>query len=182
MLTTNLLPLKQKKDLRLEEIRRLLHFFTAALFGVLVLAIFFLVPSFVELLFEKRELTRLTLLELEANRRLKIEDILGEIKNLQTSIETVRSRILKPAIATETLELLNRHAARGLTLISVSVKKDGNFFLTGIAPTRSLLLDFEKSLRDSGRFQEISSPLSNIVKETNINFTLQGKLKPQFRL
>lgn len=182
MLTINLLPSEEKKFVKLEETRRIILFFMGGLVIMFVIGSVFLSPSFLPLYLERKELERSLRLEEEARAALKVDEVFGRIRRFESAISSVRNFARVSPRASEILEELLAYAGSSILLDNVTVKKGGETILTGRAVARRDLLQFEKNLRDSGKFQEISSPLSNIVRETNINFTLQGKLKPAYGL
>ncbi len=182
MLTINLLPPEERKFVRYKEMRRIILFFAGGLVAVFVIGSVLISPSFLPLYLERRELERSLRLEEEAGRALKVNETFERIRRLESVISRVRNFARTPPRASEILEELSVLAGSSITLDNVTIKKGGETILTGMAPGRRDLLQFEKNLRDSDKFQEISSPLSNIVRETNVNFTLQGKLKPAYGL
>lgn len=182
MLTTNLLPIEDKKLVRLEEARRLILFFAGGFVAVFVVSSVLLSPSFLPLFFERRELERSLQLEEEAGRALGVAGTRTRLSDLRMVISSVKLFVSRTTGASQILEEFWQQSRDGVQLSNVTLKKGGEAILTGTAQKRSDLLRFEKILRDSGKFQDLSSPLSNIIRETNINFTLQGKLKPAFGL
>lgn len=182
MLTTNLLPTEDKKLVRLEEARRLILFFAGGLVVVFVVSSILLSPSFLPLFFERKELERSLRLEEEAGRALGVAGARTRLSDLRAVISSVKLFVSGTAGASQILEEFWQQSRDGVQLSNVTLKKSGEAILTGTAQKRSDLLRFEKNLRDSGKFQDLSSPFSNIVREANINFTLQGKLKPAFGL
>jgi len=182
MLTTNLLPSAQKKEVKLEEIRRLVLFFATSAVTILILSSFLLLPSFLTFYFEEKELRRLLTLEEEAASHLGLKETIQNLNALKAQSNALKAYLLQPQVVSEILESLLEDAGPGMVFNDLSIKPGNSVSLQGTAPTRQVLLDFEKKLRESGRFQEVSIPLSNIIRETNINFTLQGKLNPLYRL
>ena len=53
----------------------------------------------------------------------------------------------------------------------------GELRIAGFSATRQALLTFIQSLEGNPRIASVSSPLSNLVRETNITFTLTAKLR-----
>lgn len=182
MLTTNLLPIDDKKLVRLEEARRLILFFAGGLVVVFVVGSILLSPSFLPLFLERKELERSLRLEEEAGRALRVAGTMARLRDLRSAISSVKLFLGRSGGASKILEEFWQQSRDGISLSNVTLKKSGEAILTGTAQKRSDLLRFEKNLRDSGKFQDLSSPFSNIVRESNINFTLQGKLKPAFGL
>lgn len=182
MLTTNLLPIGQKKAIAREELRRLIRFVALEIGFVLLIGATFLLPSFLPLRFEQRELDRAYALEEEAASGLKVKEISARSKTLGVLLASIRNATEESGRASSLLTGIVAKEFSGITLSRVMIRKNGEVLLAGIAATRKNLLDFESALRDSGLFQDISSPLSNIIREQNINFAMEGKFKAQFAL
>ncbi|MBI2640412.1 MAG: hypothetical protein HYW91_00825 [Candidatus Sungbacteria bacterium] len=182
MFTINLLPQEEKRLVRLEEARRIIRFFAGGLISVLFIGSALLAPSFLPLFLERRELERSLQLEKEAGQALNVAEATARLRAFKSALFSIKAFVQTPPRASEILEDLFRQSRDGITIVNITIKKGGDVILTGTAESRDNLLRFEKNLRDSGKFQEISSPLSNIIRETNINFTMKGKLKPAFSL
>lgn len=45
--------------------------------------------------------------------------------------------------------------------------------ISGIADTRKALIDFEARIKESGHFADVTLPVSNLAKESNINFQIR---------
>ena len=68
---------------------------------------------------------------------------------------------------------------RGLYLINFSYQASNNkVSLTGWAENRDKLLRFEKLLKETPYFGEVEAPLSNLIKQTDINFSFIIKVGP----
>lgn len=181
MLTINLLPAEEKKLLVIEEWRRIAQFFGIGIAGVLLAGIAIFLPSYVRLFLHAQDLERALRFEEEASKELKVQETIVRARDVRTVFDSVRIFLNDGARGSPTLEFFFRDTP-GITVLSIGVHKDGVIALTGFAGSRRNLLDFEKMLRDSGRFQELSFPLSNIVRESNIHFSIQGKLKSSYGL
>lgn len=182
MLTTNLLPPAEKEEIWYEETQRIVRFFAVGILSACVLAVILLFPAYFSLSLEEKELERSLRIEEDASRSLNIDAELQKIRTYENRIKSIRDFVSKPATASTMLEEFFDNTGSGIMLVSLTVKKQGDVAITGVASTRRDLLRFEKTLRDANMFQDISFPISNIVRETNINFTLQGKLKSPYML
>lgn len=180
MLTTNLLPLEEKKLIQREATRRIVQFLGAAVILAFGIGIILLMPSYIPLAFEKKELELEFLFEEEASNKLNITETLARIRKTRSNIETIRTSSLAPVKASDVLNQFF-DGMNGVELRAVTLQREGGIVISGYAYTRNNLLDFEKKLRDSGRFQQIVSPLSNIVRDADILFTIQGALKPYYQ-
>lgn len=177
MLTANLLPPQEKKLLKREMSRRLIKFFAGGITIVLTFGSILILPSFFALYFQERELERSFLFEKEASESLGIPKTIADFRKFDVLLDSLASFAGGASRASDILDEMIKSAGPGVAVTSLTVRKGGEVTMLGVARGRSDLLNFEKNLRDSGRFQNISSPLSNIVRENNINFTLQGTLK-----
>lgn len=180
MLNTSLLPKEEKKLIWFEEIRRIVVFFTILTAVVFILGSALLLPSYFIFFLQQRELAGLIKAEEEAALRLKVGVTLLVSKKVNSSLTTLKDFLSGPQKATTIFENLLGTITFPLIVNGIEIKNTGETTLTGIAPTRSALLNFEKGLRDSGLFQEISFPISNITREANIDFVMRGKIKSRY--
>lgn len=181
MLSTNLLPLQEKREIQLEENRRLLIFLTLLSCLVLIVGSLLLLPSYLPLVMERRGLEASLRIEEQASSELGIKKKIVSVKRVVSAVKAVKDYAVKPTSVSSTLGEFLQSSGAAIGISFLSVRHSGEFTLIGRAQTRRDLLNFEQRLRDSKKFEEFSSPLSNIVRETNINFSLQGKIKPASR-
>ena len=77
---------------------------------------------------------------------------------------------------TPILEELAEITPSGIYLTNFSYQAStGEINLNGWANTRNNLLLFQKSLEESSFFEEIEAPLSNLIKQTGIDFSFSFK-------
>lgn len=176
MLSINLIPSQEKKNLQLETARRITILLTGWLIISLLISSILLLPSYFPLFLEYRELKRQAEIEEEASRQLKISESESESRKIQKEIEFIKSASARRSKISEIVSPLLKET-EGIVINELIIQKQENIIINGQAATRRDLLNFEKKLRDLGEIRDISTPLSNIVKETNINFTTHGKLK-----
>mgnify|MGYP001575828911 CR=1 FL=1 len=177
MLTANLLPPAEKRFLALERIRRIISFFAVLIGAAFVLGIFFILPTYFVLTFEVKELLHSLDIEEKASRELDVDAIFDKASNLRKAMAAIRGGGETSRKSSELMDDFFLIKSGAVSITTLNIRKDGTFSISGIAQTRRSLLDFEGALRDSGKFQDISSPFSNIIPERNIHFTLQGKYK-----
>lgn len=182
MLTTNLLLPQEKKAVWLEETRRLVVFFACLAVVGLIAASSLLLPSYFPVVIQRQGLEKSLLLEEQAAEHFQVKKTLMALREVLAEINILKTQAAAPANASEILEQFLTPAGGGITIVFFGIKSDGETVLNGLAATRRDLLQFEKTLRDSNKFENITSPLSNIIRETNINFSIQGKLKSMYRL
>lgn len=156
------------------------------LLAVLAILIFaggflFLAPSLLATRLAEWEFIRSLTAEDQAAGRDTTRKTISEARSVREAITEVRSSAVQPPRASA---ILGRFfaAGEGISVTSLLIRRDGTLALGGHAANRTYLLGFEERLRSSGRFHEITFPLSNIVRERDIEFTVQGKLKPEYGL
>lgn len=176
MLGINLLPIAERKHVRLEQWRRLLIFLTLFAGIVLVFSSVFLLPSFLPMFFEQRELQRFIKLEGENYKNLKIDKTLGEIKSLKSKLALIRGFIEKPYQTSLIMEDILQMAGPKISIRQISFSDSGTVSINGTATSRKDLIFFEDTLKNYSRLTQISSPLSDIVRGA-ASFTIQGQLK-----
>lgn len=181
MLFVNLLPREEQYAVRLEETRRTIVVFALLAASALAVGFVFLVPSFLVYTFVERELIRGLKAEEEAFERQASRNTIPKAQSALEAISEIRSYAASPPRASALLERFFDPETE-INVISLLIRKDGTVFLSGHAATRNQLLQFEEALRSSNRFHEVALPLSNIVRERDIQFTVQGKLKPEYGL
>lgn len=180
MLTANLLPPVEKKILALERTQRTIRFF-AVLFGaIFIIGVLLVLPSYFTLTLEAKELLRSLVVEEAASRELALDSVFNRASDIHKTMVAIRGSGETSRKSSERLDDFFLVKSEVISITTLNIRKDGNFSISGVAETRRSLLDFEGALRDSGKFQDISSPFSNIIPERNIHFTLQGKYKPVY--
>ena len=176
MLTSNLLPPKERKLVQYEERRLIVRFFAMGIAAVLIVGSILLLPSFWSLAMEKKELDRALTLEKGATANFKIRESLAEILSLKNDLLSVNNYLSAPRRASLILNNLLAEGDEGINTQNITVDKNNNIVISGNARARRDLLNLEKKWRDSGYFQELSTPVP--VKEFDISFVMRGKLKP----
>lgn len=177
MLTTNLLPQTEKEMMAHDAMCRIIVFFAACLITIFAAGSALLLPSYLPLVYNIRELAETLATEEQATAQLQVNEVNDETKTIRSSLIALESFFAKPSRATLLLdEFFSR--AKNIAIISLVIDKQRTFSLQGRAQRRQDLLEFERLLRESGLAQEFSLPLSQIVRETNVSFSIQGKLKP----
>lgn len=180
MLTTNLLPPEQKTAIMREIYSRAIRFFACILTIVFLVHSILLLPSYFPQRLVKNELTRSLAVEHAAEVGIvKTQEKLAELQRILIDVEAYSRESGKASLLLKTFFGL---AESGVILSTVHIEENGNVLIAGTASTRRNLLMFEKEMRRSGRFLEISSPLSNILDETDAQFTIRGTLKQPHQL
>lgn len=165
----------------MEEMRRAILFFSGVAIAIFGVGLALLLPSVLLTGIATAELERSLALEEDNARQGDTIDTVVRMRGAQDALRELRTYT---AQAPRTSALLERFLSpgSGISLLSFAVKGDGQVTMSGHADTRAALLDFEETLRTSQRFYEITFPLSNITRDRDIQFSVQGKLKPEHGL
>jgi len=180
----NLLPQKEKEELIQEESFKLI-----LILGILIL-IFLICLSLIlfsigisiggQLAIEK------ALLSQKETEISHLRDLEKEIKNLNLTFSKLNSFYQKNPNFVKILEITSKTLPPGTYLTSFNFNlpaKDkkylGEVILNGYSPTREILLEFKKNLEQEELFQEVYFPPANWVEPTDINFTVNFKLRWQ---
>ena len=177
---SNLLPPEQRIFLRFEEWRRIVILFAGAGFGILVVGIVMLLPSYAPLLAAARERNRILALEEQSSASFRVSETISRIREEETLLNAFLARTQR---GTRASGLLDYFLARpeGIMFTSLAVK-GRSLSIDGVAHTRQDLLSFEEQLRASGRFENLHVPLAAIARKENISFSMRGALTPSHAL
>ena len=181
MLHTNLLPQEEKKIISLEQWLRIVRFFGIATTVILIIGTILLAPAYLPLYFQNNELKRSLSVQQEAIKKINADQLSKDATRIKAIVFSLRQTENNPNNALPLFDLFTAPQS-GIVVTTFSIDKNGNVSLVGIAATRNDLLMLEQHLRDSSRFADITSPLTNIITETNINFNFRATLKSGYVL
>lgn len=172
----NLIPKEEKKRMTVDFYYRLLVLFFVVLdFCILIFSVS-LLPSY----FSSSVKNNFFNTELEAQKN-EATPSLGEssiaiIKNVNSKLDLVENSEKNKFLVSEKVInaiVLNKRSDIKITKIVYDKNtKNTKIGITGFAPSRAVLLLFRQSLEDSSYFKNIDLPISNFVKESNIEFYL----------
>ena len=101
----------------------------------------------------------------------ELNQIATEVKNINALADRILILSLNTNAPQELINLLSQSLKEGIRIDSYSINYDsGTVKLSGLAVNRGALLEFKNSLEENRDFGEIEIPLSNLLKETDINF------------
>lgn len=173
----NLLPNSKKQVVRAEYRRRVavvaLSLFLAASF----FAFLFLVPSYL--------LSYLKLVSLEERaalfkKSIEEETAAKELARLETELSLLRVGETAPS-ASAFIEAVVKEKGAAVRLKQISYERRGKtakFDVSGSAATRASLIAFVDRLKARNEFEDVYSPISNLVKDKDITFTVQISIAP----
>jgi hypothetical protein len=173
----NLIPKEEKKKMIIDFYFRIATLFVIMIDFCILVAFLSLLPSY----FISSVKHSLTSVRLE-NQKLEPLPLLGEdslallkeTDNKITSVEKFEKNKFLLSVDVINAIVLNKRPDIKVTQIvyennGTSEKK---ISITGIAPSREVLLLFREALENSSSFKNVNLPISNFVKGSNINFNL----------
>lgn len=173
----NLLPPEEKEELLLEQKKRII-----IILGILVL--FFLICLFLFSFLVKIYLEIQVVSQKELFQEIEKGSLQSEMQGLKSKITLINQDLTKleqfykeKIYFSEILEKISQTIPRDVYLtnfsatISPAEKKSLiKIFLSGFAPTREILFEFNKKLEEESDFKNISFPAANWIKPRDINF------------
>ncbi len=178
MFELNLLPPREKANLEYEMKTRAVVAVATWLGAVLLIFTALLLPTIFLLSFQKAEVLRAVKLELASQEQAGVTSQvkrLGEINRLAGVI--VRHE-RESAQFFALFEALFRDVPSTVRLQSVKLQSASKeVAIEGFAPTRASLLEFIATLQADPRLLRASSPVANLIKETDIKFSIIATVK-----
>lgn len=173
----NLIPKEEKKKMVIEFYFRLAILFVFMMDFCILVAFFSLLPSyFISSIKNSLISTRLENQKLEP-LPLSVKDsffLLKEIDNKIIFVEKFEENKFLLSVKVINAILLNKRPDIKITQILYENKgiNEKKISITGIAPSREVLLLFREALENSSTFKNVNLPISNFIKGSNINFNL----------
>jgi len=178
MLTLNLLPPSEKEALAQERIFRWVFFYGGAVVLFLLLFFLFLIP--VEIFIGARlKSANEDLVSFQAS--FQGQNLLTQEKAaiaLNQELDQISARQKSRRYYSRALANLAKIAPPGARLESIDINDKNEVILNGWAANRDSVLTFQDALAKSGLADNLQSPISNLVKQTDITFIFKFSLTP----
>ncbi len=182
----NLLPLAHKKETKKEYTRRFIVVFGLFFVAGAVIAMIFCLILFYRADAYFKETEKVLELAKKVSSLNKMENLENRIDDLDRLLTTYKDGISRRNSPSFEISLILSVLPKGIALNSfafdgeINDKTDRSVRLTGIADTREIFLSFVEALRKISSFAEVESPVSNLLKEKVVGFSLNIKLaQPQ---
>lgn len=178
MIKLNLLPLQEKKTLALEETQRWIVFYGSAILGILLIFVALLGIIWVSITIQLKSASN-NFEAIQSSFRgqdLKTQQV--AVSNLNSYLEKINAIQKNQKSYSNFLINLAEIIPDGVRLNTFSLDDKNEAVLNGYAQRRELVILLKDSLEKSDFFGDVESPLSNLVKQTDINFYFKFKLRP----
>ncbi|MEK7535534.1 MAG: hypothetical protein AAB590_00775 [Patescibacteria group bacterium] len=173
----NLLPQESKVEIRKWYHNKITVVSLTFLLVALLLSIIFLVPALIA--------TRTKQGLIESNlATAKSRPISQEAENLKDMIREVNAKLKiisgestsSPTFSSY-VDKIFAHKTSAISLTHIEESEPGHIVLRGLARTRTALLAFIRELDGDETFAEVISPISNLINNTDIEFSVDLKTK-----
>ncbi|HCC05530.1 TPA: hypothetical protein DEP58_04505 [Patescibacteria group bacterium] len=166
----NLLPKEQKKILEREYYVRLATVVAFTLAGAVIVGCVALVPAYMQVAGELR--LREATYELHQKDVEDNSSLVQEVSQSSLMLTFLEEKYSQEKLTT-LLDEVFKERPSGISITGFSYKRnDSVLALQGIASTRDLVVPFARALEANQYFEEAPVPISNLAKNTNLDFNL----------
>jgi len=169
----NLLPIKEKQNIKKEYTARIASVFFVMLSAVLVSVFVLLLVALFCFDLEEKDLTKFKNINYAEEK--DSVDLLGAVDDINRKLLLLQSDENKIYLHNDVFKtIIARRGTVEISALTYELGKDGKskVRVQGISPTREKLFSFIKALEGEG-FKEVNSPVSNYVKDKDIPFLLE---------
>ncbi len=176
MIKLNLLPPKEKREAKLASFIHWLAFLAVPIAFFLLIFILFLASSFLSLLImtkTQEEVIKIRENDFKMQDLLETEEKIAETNRVLNQVHRKQSETISWA---PLLEEISKITPKEIYLTNFSYNQSKNTIsLIGWAEERKDVLFMEKLLEESPFFDQVNSPLSNLLKQNKIDFSFNFK-------
>lgn len=178
----NLLPDAYKTEVRSEYRRRVIIGFGVLFAVIICVNAALLAPSWLAFASQERELQRQWDAIQKGSLFLKVSEIESSIRRLNRDIREYRAedRAVNRVTPVFGAALESRRAGVAIDTLVFAVPKNGSragLTIAGHAAGRAALIAFSKALGERPVIESVESPISNLLHENDINYTMTATLR-----
>ncbi len=171
MIELNLLPPEEKNSLRLSQTQRWIIFYGSAVLGSLSIFIVLLAVIWLSLFIQLKSLNASLDVAKQSQQGQDLKTQQDLIKELNAQIEKISQFEKTHKSYSPVLLALAKIMPVGTKLERLTLDEKNKMAIFGYAATREAVLNLKNSLEKSALFTKIDSPLTNLIKQTDINFS-----------
>lgn len=174
----SLLPPFRKQDLKREFMWRRLAIFFWMLFFVLIIFSGLLTTTWLYTNIQHQAIAHLVQIEESSNQGQKIKGIEQEIKETNIKLKYLDQLKLNQEPAFKIVSDLSGFPSRNITFYALSLNRASQKgLIEGFAKNRDDLLNLKQNMEQSNNFSQIDLPLSSLLKDKDLNFSLSFSFK-----
>ncbi len=178
MLQLNLLPEKEKKNIRLTRMLYLIKIYSQGIIFALLIFIIFLLSIWLYLNIQLKGLKQILNFQLQTPLGKKIQNIENAIQSANQKLSKLNKIQSQQKTYGSFIEELSRLIPSSSHLENLILDaKTKKITINGYAPTREDVLSIKQALENSPFFTDLEWPLSNLTQTSQINFKFSFKIK-----
>ncbi|MBU2036666.1 PilN domain-containing protein [Patescibacteria group bacterium] len=177
MIKLNLLPPDEKEQLNLDRLRRWVVFYGSGLLCSLSVFIFLLIVIWFSLFIQLKSLGESLDIAQRSQQGQDLKAHQDLIKELNVKIEKLGQSEKDRQNYSLIFLALAKIMPAGTRIERLSLDEKNQMVIAGYAQKRENLLDLKASLEKSALFTDIESPLTNLIKQTDIAFSFTLTVK-----
>ncbi len=180
MISLNLLPPEEKEGLFLGQIQRWIIFYGSAFLFSLSIFIALLLVMRLSIFIQQKSLNESLG---AANQSAQGQDLKSQqklIEELNSQLEMINNFEKNLKRYSAILITLAEIMPPGIQLNSLIIDEQNKIILAGYAQKRGDVIDLEERLGSAGAFVDIKSPLANLTKQSDLNFSLSAVIKAEY--
>ena len=178
MLNLDLLPPEEKLNLARVFRRRAVVGVGGGMAAVFAIFLILLLPTIFMLVAEKSELLRAVRIERDIQKKAGADRQAADAKKVNLLAEKILEYNKKRRKVFPLFEAVIRETPPSVEIERILLSSaPGEIAISGFSGTREDLLKFLNALSKNPNIEKVSSPVTNLVKERNVRFSLTAKLK-----
>ena len=173
----NLLPPQRRREIKnLRYTGIVLKVGTMALFALIVLASFsYACLYFID--FQEKSLDQEIASFKQTNSYKKTQEAQDSLREYNKIASKVKNGLKKQKEYWDIIYEINAKIPNDVVLTDLNVSEEGIISLKGLAYTRKDFLSFKDGLEKSELFENLQSPISNLVMDKDVNFEFTAEIK-----
>ncbi len=174
----NLLPTENQVINKKKYLSRLFLTVGFLVFILSIISFVLFLPVFLSLFFEEKDLTQQLNVIKKADSSVESEKIYTDLDVLNTRLSIYDKNSEEVRQISSLVKGIISLKADGIIINYIKYDKDksGKIIITGKSDSRSDFVDFKKRVEEDSSFSAVNSPLSSLLKETDISFTMTIEL------
>lgn len=173
MLNLNLLPPSEKTDLAYELRARAVTGVGFAFVAASLISLVLILPTWFFVEFQRSDVVRAEELSRKQEEQSGITRTEELIRTANRISETVKANLTNRARPSPIIEVVLRELPREISLTTIQYKSQAKeLSVSGLSPTRDAFLAFTRGLKTQPEIKDVSSPISNVIHESDIRFSL----------
>lgn len=169
----NLLPPEEKVNLGYEFRIRAITIVGSSFLAVLAVAFVLLLPTKFLLLFQTEDVLRALDIERKQEAQSGISADIANIKEANRMADLVNRNMESRSRFSASVQNIFGAVPSGVSLSLLTYARGSRrVSVEGFAPTRESLLSFIGALKQRSEIQDVASPVSNVIRDTEVLFSL----------